>query len=143
MEAFKNAPPRAKQVQRFGGALSVVLLVGYCASAAIGETEWGKALALGALRLALVWGVASAVRSGNKLAWSALLLVVGFRIWKGLRHTWEMSMILMRDGFEDQGQAIAFGAIGIANWTIGGILLWLLLSKEVREYVHLKVPEPA
>ena len=49
--------------------------------------------------------------------------------------------ITIEGGLADHGREIVFDAIGVAQFIISGILLWLLFSREVRDYVHKAVAQ--
>jgi hypothetical protein len=44
--------------------------------------------------------------------------------------------VTIEGGLSKHGREIVFDAVSVAQFIVGGLLLWLLLSREVREYVH-------
>jgi hypothetical protein len=133
---LKNAPVRVKRVAGFGALLGILVLLSFCASAFTGHVGWGRALASGVVQFLLLWFVSFSVQDRHRWAWWALLVLVALRMWGGLGHTMRIVRITIEGGLADHGREIAFDAIGVAQFVIGGILLWLLFSREVRNYVQ-------
>ena len=136
---LKNAPPRVKRVAGFGALLGVVVLLSFCASAFAGHVTWGRAIASGVVQFLLLWFVSFSVQARHRWAWWALLALVIFRAWGALGHTMRIVRITIEGGLADHGREIAFDAIGVAQFVISGILLWLMFTREVRDYVHKTV----
>ena len=139
MAELKNAPTRVKRVAGFGALLGVLVLLSFCASAFAGHVGWGRALASGVLQFLLLWLASFSVQARHRWAWWALLVLVALRLWGGLGHTMRIVRITIEGGLADHGREIAFDAIGVAQFVISGVLLWLLFSREVRDYVHKTV----
>lgn len=139
MEQLKSAPPRVRRVAGFGALLGVVVLLSFCASAFMGHVGWGRALASGIIQFVLLWFVSFSVQVRHRWAWWTLLVLVALRLWGGLGHTMRIVRITIEGGLADHGRAIVFDVLGVASFIIGAILLWLMLSREVRDYVHKTV----
>jgi hypothetical protein len=139
MAELKNAPARVKRVARFGALLGVIVLLSFCAAAFAGHVGWGRALASGAVQLLLLWFVSFSVQDRHRWAWWALLVLIAVRMWGGLGHTMRIVRITIEGRLADHGREIIFDSIGVAQLVIGGVLLWLLFSREVRDYVHKTV----
>ena len=133
---LKNAPARVKRVAGFGALLGVLVVLSFCASAFAGHVGWGRALASGVLQLLLLWFVSFSVQARHRWAWWALLVLVALRLWGGLGHTMRIFRITIEGGLADHGREIVFDVVGVAAFVIAGVLLWLLFSREVRDYVH-------
>lgn len=142
MAELKNAPARVKRVAGFGALLGLMIFLGFCASAFTGHVGWGKALASGALQFLLLWFVSFSVQMRHRWAWWALLVLVALRLWGGLGHTLRLIRITIEGGLADHGREIVFDALGVATFIIGGVLVSLMFSREVREYVHKTVAQP-
>ena len=136
LAALRSAPVRVKRVAGFGALLGFLVLLSFCASAFTGHVGWGRALASGGVQFLLLWIVSASVQARHRWAWWALLVLVALRIWGGLGHSMRIVRITIESGLADHGREIAFDAIGVAQFVIGGVLLWLLFSREVRDYVH-------
>ncbi|MES2707383.1 MAG: hypothetical protein V4726_12355 [Verrucomicrobiota bacterium] len=132
-----EAPPQFKYIARLGGLLALFVLLGYCATALAGNASWGKALGLGALRAFFIMGLSGTVKEGNPLAWWTLLIVLAFNVWKGVNYTADWTTIATGAGFDDWPSSIFLGILGAGNWIFGGFMILLLLSPEVRKYLHL------
>ncbi len=139
MAELKSAPARVKRVAGFGALLGLVVFLSFCASAFTGHVGWGRALASGALQFVLLWFVSFSIQARHRWAWWALLVLVALRLWGGLGHTMRLVRITMEGGLADHGREIVFDALGVAALIIGGILVWLMFSREVRDYVHKTV----
>jgi hypothetical protein len=139
MEQMKSAPSRVKCVAGFGALLGVIVLLSFCASAFTGHVGWGRALASGFLQFLLLWFVSFSVQARHRWAWWALLVLIALRMWGGLGHTMRIVRITIEGGLSDHGREIVFDAIGVVALVIGVVLLWLLFSREVRDYVHKTV----
>jgi hypothetical protein len=139
MVELKNAPARVKRVAGLGALLGVIVLLSFCASTFADHVGWGRALASGAVQLLLLWFVSFAVQDRHRWAWWALLVLIAIRIWGGLGHTLRIVRITIEGGLADHGREIFFDAIGVAQLVICGVLLWLLVSREVRDHVHKTV----
>ena len=141
MAELKNAPARVKRVSGFGALLGVLVFFSFCASTFTGHVGWGRALVSGVLQFLLLWFVSFSVQARHRWAWWALLALVALRLWGGLGHTMRIVRITIEGGLADHGREIVFDAIGVAQFIISGILLWLLFSREVRDYVHKAVAQ--
>lgn len=139
MAELKAAPAHVKRVAGFGALLGVLVLLSFCASAFTGHVGWGRALASGVLQFVLLWFVSFSVQARHRWAWWALLLLVALRMWGGLGHSMRIIRITIEGGLADHGREIVFDALGMAAFVICGILLWLMFSREVRDYVHKTV----
>jgi len=138
MAELKNAPARVKRVAGFGALLGLIVLLSFCASAFAGHVGWGRALASGVVQFLLLWFVSFSVQDHHRWAWCFWFFshsVCG----GGLGHTMRIVRITIEGGLVDHGREIVFDAIGVAQLVIGGVLLWLLFSREVRDYVHKTV----
>jgi hypothetical protein len=133
---LKSAPARVKRVAGLGALLGGIVLLSFCASAFTGYVGWGRALASGILQFLLLWFVSFSVQARHGWAWWALLVLVALRLWGGLGHTMRIVRITIEGGLADHGRAIVFDAIGVAAFVISGVLLWLMFSSEVRDYVR-------
>jgi hypothetical protein len=139
MANLKNAPAEVKRVAGFGALLGVLVFFSFCASAFAGHTGWGRALASGVLQFLLLWYVSFAVQARHRWAWWLLLVLVILRLWGGLGHAMRIVRITIDGGLAGHGREIVFDAIGVAAFVISSVLLWLLFSREVRDYVHKTV----
>jgi hypothetical protein len=139
MAELKNAPARVKRVAGLGALLGVIVLLSFCASAFADHVGWGRALASGAVQLLLLWFVSFSVQDRHRWAWWALLVLLAIRVWGGLGHTMRIVRITIEGGLADHGREIIFDAVGVAQLVICGVLLWLLVSREVRDYVRKTV----
>ena len=139
MAELKNAPVRVKRVAGLGTLLGIVVLLSFCASAFSGYVGWGRALVTGVVQFLLLWFVSFSIQARHRWAWWVLLALVALRLWGGLGHTMRIARITIQGGLADHGREIAFDAIGVAQFVISGILLWLMFSREVRDYVHKTV----
>jgi len=139
MAELKSAPARVKRVAACGGLLGVIVLLSFCASAFTGHVGWGRALASGVLQFLLLWFVSFSVQARHRWAWWALLVLVALRLWGGLGHTMRLVRITIEGGLADHGREIVFDALGVVAFVIGGVLVWLMFSREVRDYVHKTV----
>jgi hypothetical protein len=133
---LKSAPARLKRVASLGALLGGIVLLSFCASAFTGHVGWGRALASGILQFLLLWFVSVSVQARHGWAWWALLVLVALRLWGGLGHTMRIVRITIEGGLADHGREIVFDAIGVAAFVISGVLLWLMFSSEVRDYVR-------
>jgi hypothetical protein len=133
---LKSAPARVKRVASLGALLGGIVLLSFCASAFTGHVGWGRALASGILQFLLLWFVSVSVQARHGWAWWALLVLVALRLWGGLGHTMRIVRITIEGGLADHGREIVFDAIGVAAFVISGVLLWLMFSSEVRDYVR-------
>ena len=139
MTELKSAPARVKRVAACGALLGVIVLLSFCASAFTGHVGWGRALASGVLQFLLLWFVSFSVQARHRWAWWALLVLVAVRLWGGLGHTMRLVRITIEGGLADHGREIVFDAFGVVAFVIGGVLVWLMFSREVRDYVHKTV----
>jgi hypothetical protein len=139
MAELKNAPARVKRVAGFGALLGLIVLLSFCASAFAGHVGWGRALASGILQFVLLWFVSFSVQDRNRWAWWALLVLVILRSWGGLGHTMRIVRVTIEGGLADHGREIVFDVVGVAQFIVVGVLLCLLFSREVRDYVHKTV----
>lgn len=136
MAEFRSAPTRVKRVAGFGAFLGLVVLLGFCASAFAGHVGWGRALAAGMLQFSLFWFVSFSVQARHRWAWWALLVLVALRLWGSLGHTMRLVRITMEGRLAEHGREIAFDALGVVAFVIGGVLVWLMLTREVRDHLH-------
>lgn len=136
MAELKNAPTRVKRVAGFGALLGFLVLLSFCASAFTGHVGWGRAVASGVLQFLLLWFVSFSVQARQRWAWWALLVLVALRLWGGLGHTMRIVRITTEGGLADHGRENVFDAIGVAAFVISSVLLWLLFTRDVRDYVH-------
>jgi len=143
MAELKSAPARVKRVAGFGALLGVIVFLSFCASALAGHVGWGRALGSGVLQFLLLWFVSFSVQARHRWAWWALLVLVALRLWGGLGHTMRLVRITLEGGLADHGREIFFDALGLAALVIGGVLVWLMLSREVRDHVQKTVANPA
>ena len=139
MEQLKSAPTRVKRVAGFGAILGVIVLLSFCASAFTGHVGWGRALASGIIQFLLLWFVSFSVQARHRWAWWALLVLVLLRVWGGLGHTMRIIRITLEGGLAEHGREIVFDVAGVVQLAVCGVLLWLLFTREVRDYVHKTV----
>ena len=139
MAELKNAPACVKRVAGFGALLGVIVLLSFCASAFTGHVGWGRALASGILQFLLLWYVSFSVQARHRWAWWVLLVLVLLRTWGGLGHTMRLLRITIEGGLAEHGREVAFDLAGIVQLAVCGVLLCLLLSRGVRDYVHKRV----
>jgi hypothetical protein len=133
---FKKAPARVKRVAGFGTLLGVIVLLCFCASAFAGHVGWGRALLSGVLQLLLLWFVSFSVLDRQRWAWWALLMLISIRMWGGFAHTLRIVRITIEGGLAGYGRDIVFDAVGVSQLVISGVLLWLVFSKDVRDYAN-------
>jgi hypothetical protein len=133
---LKNAPKRVKRVAGFGTLLGVLVFFSFCASAFAGHVGWGRALASGAVQFLLLWFVSFSVHARHRRAWWGLLVLLALRMWGGLGHCVRIVRVTMEGRLAEHGREIAFDAAGVAQFVIAGVLVWLLFSRDVRNYVH-------
>jgi len=136
MAELKNVPVRVKRVAGFGALLGFLILLNFCASAFTGRISWGRALASGVVQFLMFWFFSFAVQDRHRWAWWALLGLGAFRTVGGLVHAIRIVRITIEGGLADYGREIVFDAVGVVQFVIGGVLLWMLFSREVRDYVH-------
>lgn len=139
MAELKSAPALVKRVAACGALLGVIVLLSFCASAFTGHVGWGRALASGVLQFLLLWFISFSVQARHRWAWWALLVLAALRLWGGLGHTMRLVRITIEGGLADHGREIVFDALGVVAFVIGGVLVWLMFSREVRDYVHKTV----
>jgi hypothetical protein len=133
---LKRAPVRVKWVAGYGALLGFIVLLGFCASAFVGYVGWGKAIGYGIIQFLLLWFVSFSVLARHRWAWWFLLALLLLRLWGGLGHALRMLRVTIEGGLADHGRNILFDAVGVVQLVVCGILLWLLFSKDVRNYVH-------
>jgi hypothetical protein len=136
MAELRNAPARVKRVGGFGTLLGFIVLLSFCASAFSGHVGWGRALASGIFQFILLWFVSFSILGRHRWAWWVLLALVLMRTWGGLGHTLRIIHVSIEGGLAEHGREVVFDVVGVAQIAVCGVLLWLLFSREVREYAN-------
>ena len=136
MAELKNAPVRVRRVAGFGALLGFVLFLRFCASAFAGHVTWGRAVASGVVQFLLFWLLSVSVQDRRRLGWWALLALIVFQMWGALGHTMRLVRVTIEGGLATHGREIVFDAVGMAQFIVSGLFLWLLLTREVRDYVR-------
>ncbi len=133
---LKNAPVRVRRVAGVGALLGLILLLRFCASAFAGHLTWGRAIASGIVQFLLFWFLSFSVQDRRWWGWWSLLVLIILHIRGTLGHTMRLVRITIERGLAAHGREIAFDVVGVAQFIVNGLLLWLLFSKDVRDYVR-------
>jgi hypothetical protein len=139
---LKNAPMPVRRIAGIGALLGLIVFFSFCASAFSGHTGWGRALASGVIQFLLLWYASFSILMRQYWAWWLLLALVGLRVWGGFGHTLRLVRLTLEGGLANHGREILFDLIGLAQLIVSGILLWLLFSRTVREFVRKAAVKP-
>jgi hypothetical protein len=90
----------------------------------------------GVAQLLLFWFLSFSVHDRRRWGWWGLLVLTVLHLWGALGHTLRLVRVAIECGLAAHGREIAFDAVGMAQLIISSILLWLLFSREVRDYVR-------
>lgn len=137
MAEMKNAPARVKRVAGFGALLGFILFLRFCASAFAGHVTWGTAIASGVVQFVLFWFLSFSVQDRRRWGWWALVILTLLHLWGAVGHSMRMVRVTIEGGLAAHGREVVFDGIGVVQFIISCVLLWLLSSREVREYVHV------
>jgi len=141
---LKNAPVLARRANQLGVLLGLALLLGFGASAWAGHLSWGKAAFYGLLQLGLFWFVSFSFLARLSWGWAALLLLAGLRFWSSLGPALRLLRMGVEENLWANPRETLFYATGAMVLPISVCLIWLLLSREVREFARQKrAVEPA
>lgn len=136
---WKSSPTSVKQLAIGGTLLGVIVFLSFGASAFSGYVGWGRALASGVFQLFLLWFVSFSVQARYRWAWWALLVLVALRLWGGLGHTMRLVRLTLDGGLGGHGREVILDVFGVVAAVVGVVLVWLMFSKEVRDYVRKTV----
>ena len=145
MAELKGAPPRVRQVGGYGTVLGVVLLLRFLATAFAGHGAWGRAILSGIAQFLLFWFLSFSVHARVLWAWWVLLGLTIIHSWGPLGHTLRLARLTVEGGLAAHGRDIVYDLTGVIQFFLSGFIVFLLLSKEVRDYIFTKpsAPEPA
>ncbi|HEY1171773.1 MAG TPA: hypothetical protein VGH19_10410 [Verrucomicrobiae bacterium] len=135
MEAIKNAPKRVRHVAGYGMLLGLIVLLSFCASAFSGHVGWVKAILIGFFQMLVLVFAAASVQDWQKWGWWTLLALVVLRTFGGLGHSLRLLRLMLEGGLAEHGRDVLFDLVGVGQFVVCCMILWLLFTKEVREYI--------
>src|SRR5688572_21511003 len=138
MAELKGAPRRVRQVGGYGTVLGVVLLLRFLAAAFAGHGAWGRAILSGIAQFLLFWFLSFSVHARVLWAWWVLLGLTVIHSWGPLGHTLRLARLTVEGGLAAHGRDIVYDLTGVIQFFLSGFIVFLLLSKEVRDYIFTK-----
>jgi hypothetical protein len=135
MAEMKRAPRKVRQVGGYGTVLGLVLLLRFGAAAFAGHGTWGRAILSGLAVFGLFWFLSFSVHARVLWTWWMLLAVTAIHSWGALGHTVRLGRVTVEGGFAAHGREIVYDVTGVIQLCMSVVVVALLLSKEVRNYI--------
>jgi hypothetical protein len=137
---FKNAPKKLQWILHVGWMMGFLVLLNYGLAAFEGYVGWGAAMLRGLMQAALYFFLGAGVAFGRQ--WGAWWAMLGF----AALHSFGASGGLLRmvrlaqDGGLNWRDGV-IDVVSIVRLAVGIFLIWLLLSRDVRNYLRTKKEE--
>jgi hypothetical protein len=135
---LKSAPVRVRRAAGFGTMVGFALLLRFVASAFAGHVSFGRAIVSGIAQFLLFWFCSFSVQDRKRWAWWALLGFCVLQAWGAVGHLMRLARVTLEGGLLAHGREAVFDVVGTVQFFLIVIVVCLLLSRDVREYVQVR-----